>query len=264
MPSPFPGMDPFLEDPAGWPDVHARVITAMSDYLLPRLLPNFYVRIQERVYISSPDDEGREALAPDLFVTTGRPAQPVLAASATISESVLVETLLDPDIHDRYLEIYDARSREVVTAIELMSPANKVVGADGREAFIAKRRAIRAAGAHWIEIDLLRAGWRHEDLAGRSDYCALLARAGGHSPRQVWFCDVRDRLPTIAVPLRPPFEDVPLELQAVLDDAYSRAHYDDTTDYTTPIPPPRLRPADAAWAEAQVREWLAARAVRRN
>lgn len=238
MPSPFPGMDPYLEDPAGWPDVHITFIAALRDHLTPVLLPNFYVRIQERVYISSPEDPGREALAPDLFV------------------------LLDPEIHDHYLEIYDARSREIVTAIDVLSPANKTAGADGREAFRHKRKALLSAGANWIEIDLLRAGWRRDDLKGRGDYDALLARAGKPTPVQVWFFNLRDKLPTILVPLRPPFDDVALDLQAAFNEAYDRAQYGEMTDYTAPGPPPGLRPADVAWVEVQLREWRAARAGR--
>lgn len=253
MPSPFPGMDPFLEDPAGWPDVHITFITTMRHRLVAMLLPDFHVRIQERVYISTPDDPGREALAPDLFVTLGQGAQPLPATAEAISESVFIETLIDPEIHDRYLEVYDARTHEVVTAIEVLSPANKVVGADGREAFLQKRKTLMAAGVHWIEIDLLRAGWRREDYKGRSDYYVTLARFGRQSPLQVWFFDLRDRLPTILVPLRAPAEDAHLNLQSVFEAAYDSARYDLITDYTRPVPPPRLRPADAAWVEAQVR-----------
>ncbi len=33
MPSPFPGMDPYLEDPAFWEDFHDRFVTYWSDVL---------------------------------------------------------------------------------------------------------------------------------------------------------------------------------------------------------------------------------------
>jgi hypothetical protein len=161
-------------------------------------------------------------------------------------------------MYDRYIEIYDAAGRDVVTTLEILSPANKTRGSSGQQAFTRKRTAVMASKTHWIEIDLLREGERSEELADKSHYYALLKR-GTVSPFEVWFFDLRDRMPTIAVPLRPPFEDVPLDLQAIFDTVYARAHYADSVDYTAVIPPPRLRPADVAWAAARIREWLAAR-----
>ncbi|NEO03945.1 MAG: DUF4058 family protein, partial [Moorea sp. SIO3I7] len=38
-PSPFPGMDPYVEHPSAWPNVHHRLITAIADSLAPQLLP---------------------------------------------------------------------------------------------------------------------------------------------------------------------------------------------------------------------------------
>ena len=163
MSSPFPGMDPYLEDPVGWPDVHHRLMTTIRDHLAPVVLPHFYVRIEERVYITNPEkDEGYFALIPDVIVTTSRSAPP---AGITVTAPVLVEGLLDPEIHDHYLEVRDARSHEVVTAIELLSPANKIKGSRGRQAMLEKRKTLWQSGAHWLEIDLLRAGERRR--AGR-------------------------------------------------------------------------------------------------
>jgi hypothetical protein len=53
MPSPFPGMDPFLEDPMYRPDLHHRLITAIGDELAGEMSPDFFVRIEERVYKST-------------------------------------------------------------------------------------------------------------------------------------------------------------------------------------------------------------------
>ena len=261
MPSPFPGMDPFLEDPRSWPDVHHSLITTLRDHLADAVSPHFYVRIEERVYITHPeDDPGYPALIPDVVITEGRrerARQLALPSGATITAPVLVEGLIEPEIHDRYLEIRDARSHEIVTAIEVLSPANKIPGSRGREAMLEKQKLLRQGGAHWMEIDLLRAGERHELIAGRSDYCVTLLRSGQRG-MYVWFIDLRDPLPTVAVPLRPPFDDVPLELQRALDETYDRAHYADSVDYTQPVPPPPLKPADAAWVKQIVERWLAA------
>lgn len=77
-----------------------------------------------------------------------------------------------------------------------------------------------ASGVHWIEVDVLRAGERPPEVVGRSDYYVLLKRGGQAGRFEVWFFDLRDRMPTIAVPLRPPFEDVPLDLQAVFNEKH--------------------------------------------
>ena len=168
----------------------------------------------------------------------------------TIEERVY---LLDPDeAHDRYVEIRDSLGREVVATIEILSPRNKAPGTPGREAFLRKRSAVFQSGSHWIEIDLLRGGERPPDVRGRSDYYALLKRGGVAHPFEVWFFDLRDPLPTIAVPLRPPLPDVPLDLQAALSTVYRRGHYADVLPYGSPVPPPPLDPADANWVAAQI------------
>jgi len=258
--SPFPGMDPFLEEPARWSGVHARLINAISDRLADLIAPNFFVEIEQRIYITTLDDPDKRPIVPDVYVTTGqRPQQQATATAGTIAEPTLIEPIYDLEIRDRYIDILDAQNREVVTTLELLSPFNKKVGTPGREAFLNKRKTVLGSKVHWIEIDLLRAGERPSEVNGRSDYYALLKRGGAPGPFAVWFIDLRDRLPVMAVPLRPPFEDVPLDLQAAFDQIYERAYYADSLDYTRSIPLPPLPPADEKWVRDRVRTWLAER-----
>jgi hypothetical protein len=98
-------------------------------------------------------------------------------------------------------------------------------------------------------------------VAEKSDYYALLKRGGTPGPYEVWHFDLRDKLPTIAVPLHESYEDVPLDLGAVLEDMYRRAHYAESIDYMSEIPSPRLRPADRQWVSEQIRNWMAKRQV---
>jgi len=163
---------------------------------------------------------------------------------SAITAPVVVEELLDDEIHDRYIEVRDARSQEVITAIELLSPANKLTGSRGREE---KRRRLLQAGASWLEIDLLRAGERQPRFAGRGGYCVYLRRPGRRGGL-AWFFGLRDPLPTLAVPLRPPHEDVPLDLARAVNDVYDRARYDATIDYSQAVPLPPLSEEDASWA----------------
>ena len=125
MVGPFPGMDPFLEEPGEWSDVHSRLITAISDALAARVAPDYIVRIEQRVYVTAADDPGARA-----------------ARAAAIAPPTIVAPLDDLEVRDRFIEILDARNRAVVATLEVLSPANKTPGAFGREQFARKRRAL--------------------------------------------------------------------------------------------------------------------------
>lgn len=256
--SPFPGMDPFLEEPSLWSSVHTRLMNSISDPLAELVAPDFYVDIQQHVTILKPDDEVARHIVPDIYVAEQPPSTPQQdRASVIITPPTLVEPLEQLEIHERFLEIRDRRSREVITVIEVLSTWNKAAGKERWDAFQTKRRQVMASPTHWIEIDLLRAGRRPAEVAANSDYYALLKRGQTQLPYEVWYFDLRDPLPTIAVPLRHPHEDVPLDLGAVLKDVYRRARYAESIDYTSDIPSPRLRPADRQWAGEHIRAWMA-------
>jgi hypothetical protein len=260
MRSPFPGMDPYLEDPDGWQDFHTQFLVELRRAISEKVSPNFFVRVEERIYLTESDFSHRQFFKPDVAVfKSPRAAREMTAPYGTISPSVSVEPLFDPEIKDRYLEILDAENREVVTTVELLSPINKRRGAQGYDEFWRKRREIFESQVHWIEIDLLRDGERPNRLKGKSNYYALLKRGGQWEKLDVWFFNLRDKMPTIAVPLRPPFEDVPLDLQAAFDVTYERAYYADSIDYTADPPEPSFSNEDNAWINERVQEWMTAR-----
>ncbi len=260
MPSPFPGMDPYLEDPIEWPGVHTNLIVTIQDLLVPQLRPNYVVRIEQRVEIWSPEELRRPPIVPDVFVLERPSPRAGSTAVAAVSPATLIEPLYEETRRTRYIEIRDAQGHEVVATLELLSPTNKVSGGTGRAQFLQKRGFVMHSATHWIEIDLLRAGERPQEVAGKSDYYALLKRGDGFGPYEAWFADLRDRLPAIAIPLRPPHGDVALDLQLVLDTVYSRANYADAIDYTRPVPAPSLLPPDANWVASCVRVWQQSRA----
>ncbi len=258
MPGPFPGMDPYLETAAGWLGIHNRLIASIADYLAEAVAPHFFVRTEERVYVTSlTDDKGRETLIPDVFlIKSPRPVAIPAAATTdiTIAPVVEIEELFDEEVHDLYLEIVDAKSREVITAIEVLSPANKVRGARGYEAMRAKQKTLLQGGASVLEIDFLRAGERPPSLTGQSDYVVSL-RKPDTSSRFAWLWNLRDPIPVVGVPLRPPFADVPLPLQSIFSAMYDRAYFAISVDYTEPVPYPPLSLADAAWVERTLLAW---------
>jgi hypothetical protein len=218
-------MDPFLEDPRGWESLHTRLIAVMSELLSPLVRPDFYVEVETTVYLVRPDDIARRQIKPDLYLVRHSPGEAPIAPAGVITVPTLVEPLYPAELRQHYLDVRNARNHAVVTTVDLLSPSNKAARTTTRAAFVDKRDRLLAAPVNWLEIDLLRAGERPPEVAGRSDYYALLKRPGATRPYEVWYADVRDRLPVVAVPLAEPYPDVPLDLQAALTLVYDRHFY---------------------------------------
>jgi hypothetical protein len=256
-------MDAFLEEPSGWTSVHHWLISVIGEILIAQVASHYSVKIEERVYITDDDDpDTRQQFAPDIFLVQRPSALASQAANtATATPATMIERLPPAlEVRDRYLTIYDRRSRELVTTIEVLSPWNKARGTRGSREFLAKRETVFSTRTNWIEIDLLRAGERPEEVAGQSDYYVLLRRGNGGGRLEVWYVDLRDPLPRITVPLHNPHPDVVLDLQAAFATVYTRARYADDVDYTRLVPPPPLRPADTAWVAQCIARWRASRA----
>ncbi len=250
MHSPFPGMDPYLEAPGIWPDVHTRLMTIIGEQLTPLLAPKYLAELETQVVIDRLDDDP-QAVLPDVSITSpdvsaGAPSAVAVAAPAPVQIRVPL------DIPTRMVSVY-IRQREtarLVAVIELLSPVNKRRG-QGREEYLEKRRTLLASPVHVIEIDLLRRYPRmpFDDPLPPAHYIVMVCKAGERPRSSVWPISVRQPLPTVPIPLLPPDPPVPLELGPALRTAYERARYDLRVDYHKPPVPP-LSPADAAWAEA--------------
>jgi Protein of unknown function (DUF4058) len=257
MPSPFPGMDPYLEQPALWAGVHTSLISILREQLVPAVGPRFFVDVQETVYILDPDDPGQRVIRPDVVVVERPVAVTPRAIPGQIAEPVMVALAEPVDLRLPFLVLRDTVDRQVVATIELLSPVNKEAGSRGRREYLDKRRRGIASTAHWIEIDLLRAGERPPEARTRNDYYAALHRAGQGDALEVWFMDLPNPLPTIAVPLLAAMPDVALDLQAAVTTLYNRFAYELTLDYATPPPPPLLMPERGAWVAELLRRWRA-------
>jgi hypothetical protein len=260
MPSPFPGMDPFLESPAVWPDFHARFINIASDLIAEQVGPKYFVRIEDRVYVSDERDPGRSAMIPDIRVVSRRGWENVLLGpqaetSVEVAEPIVVTTMFDEDVHEHALEIVDRERRVVVTIMELLSPSNKVRESHGRVSFERNRHEVMTSTSHWVEIDLLREGAviTSRELLPPSEYVVHISRVERRPRGQVWPIRLSQRLPVIPVPLTTGDPDARLDLQAVLTTAYDRAHYDYSINYTREPNPP-LPPEWAAWSDRLLKE----------
>ncbi len=248
MKSPFPGMDPYLEEPNLWQDVHLSLVIAMRAQLNARLPANYVARADKYVWIHEPDATVRTRVRPDAYIVkhSDDPASQAPAAIAAPTTVVLPASRREGN---KYVKILDAKSRRLVTVIELLSPANKKPGPD-RDDYLTKRIDYLTAGVNLVEIDLLRAGERipiGEPLSQGFDYYALVCRAQEMPKAGVWPFTFRDPMPSIAVPLLPSDPDVSLELRPCLDVAYEQGEYHVDIDYRKPPVPP-LSELDAEWA----------------
>ncbi len=253
MSSPFPGMDPYLEHPARWPGVHNALIAKMASQLNALLDPRYAVLQQERVYITEPEDPGRRSMVPDLhLVEAHRQGAPRIKVGEesllAVAQPVDVE-LTELEIHDAYLEIIDSEDHHVVTAIEILSPTNKLPGARGREEFLRKRKQIMSSRTHWVEIDLLREGERFTPVgfAADFDYSVQVSRASDRSRYRIWPIRLPQQLPNISIPLADQAEQA-FDLQQLFTAVYDEAPYRRIIDYTRD-PIPGLSPQYAAWAD---------------
>jgi len=259
MPSPFPGMDPYLENPELWPDVHSTLINEIRNALNPALRPRYVARIELRVYISDQDDPGRDARVPDGRIEKTSRRKGAKKAQrpegVAVAEPLTIPFLTDEEVEEARLEIRHVESKTLVTVIEILSPANKIRGSAGRKSFLDKRREILNSEVHWVEIDLLRAGTPTLARLARADcnYRIVVGRYEESTYGKFWPVSVRQALPVIGVPLRGKDPDVLLDLNAVLRTAYDKAEYDATIDYRRdPVPP--LSREDAAWVTKLLRQ----------
>jgi hypothetical protein len=258
MPSPFPGMDPYLEAPAGWQEFHSRFINTISDFLVPQLRPRYAVHIERYAYLTALDAEAPH-LRPDVSVAQTSPEAPrTEGAVATLTEIATAILVPLPDIEEvrhYFLEIRELTTQRVVTVIEMLSPFNKRIG-DGRTEYLKRRNAILNSDAHLIELDLLREGERVP--MGKplppADYYAIVSRSYRRPMAEVYAWTIRQKMPTIPVPLLWGEPDVPLDLQGVLTTVYDRAGYDYRLPYDRDPEPP-LRAEDAAWAREIIAKW---------
>ena len=258
MPSPFPGMDPYLEHPDFWPEVHHWLITLIAETLVPQVRPKYRVAIEKRIYqIDQPEDSSNGSALlvdiPDVSIQRQLAQQP-LTSQATTSTTAIAQpqtvTLPIPEqVKQAYLEIRDLQTGRVVTAIEILSPVNKRPG-EGRNTYIQKRQRILSSLTHLVEIDLLR-GWQAMPVLGSpapGDYRILISRSE-RRPSADWYAiDLMQPLPTLPIPLLGKDEWATVDLQALLTAVYDRGGFDYVVDYSRPLDP-ALPEEKASWAK---------------
>jgi hypothetical protein len=273
MPSPFPGMDPHLEHPRFFPDLHDGLIFVMKEILQPTLPQAYYAQAAQHVWL----ERSHRYVEPDVNVMrergerkarrrrTGRGgvavAEPEVETELGASQPVVITVEdVEQDEHiERFLEIRGRWSEQdrLVATIEVVSLSSKTPGEEGYDNYRAKQREVLAGQAHLVEIDLLRSGTHitavprdiAREKAGPFDYHVSIHRFDRPKDYLVYPIRLEQRLPVIAVPLLPEDPVVLLDLQAAFDRVYDAGPYRKRIRYSEdPIEPP-LRREQAEWAK---------------
>jgi hypothetical protein len=248
MPSPFPGMNPHLERETAWHDFHERFLIVGAAIIGAQVRPDYLVRVDDHIFVHEPLEQSRRLVGrADVKIASTQRTHRSPGSTAVLESPARIRVPAADETREVYLEIRDRLSREVVTIIELLSPANKKKGSEDRAQYVAKRQLILKSETHLVEIDLLRGGEPMPD-EDRPDCCysVLVSRAEERPEAEFWPLGLRDRLPVIPIPLRAPHQDATLDLQALLDRVYDEAGYE--YDVYDGPPQPPLSPDDEAWA----------------
>lgn len=251
MPSPFPGMDPYLESPTHWSDFHATFIQSWREAIADRLPNNYFARIGEDVVLIQPEPPIRQGRIPDVLV--GRDVLrsgdggTAVAARARVEPTQFTNIdYLDPHT-EAYIEIVGFPDQEVVAVLELLSPTNK--SGDGRGFYLEKRQQLLRQKVHIVELDLTRAGKRLQldRPLPQGDYYAFVSRSDHRPYCDVYPWTVRDPLPPIPIPLLAPDADVEINLSDAFRVACQRGRYERLIRYEQAAPPPSFAGEDAEW-----------------
>lgn len=254
MPSPFPGMNPYLEHPSLWSGIHHRLITAIANDLAPKIRPKYIAAIEERVYEIS----GETSLlvgVPDVSVQrSSKSAEPSNLAVASSATQPMEVTIPLPEIlTEGYLEIRSVETGEVIVVIEVLSPKNKqpVVG---RLQYETKRQKVLASNTHLVEIDLLRQG-KPMPMGGaiESNYRILVTRSETRPKAVLYGFNLRDKIPQFPLPLSSEDVELWVDLQGLLHEIYDQGAYDLRLDYSRAIVP-ALSETDMVWVDEVLRQ----------
>lgn len=254
--SPFPGMDPYLEEKSLWNDVHHSLMTYIRNALQSHVRPRYNVRIEERMYV----EEGKREIIPDVAVLQTVHLRQGGTAVLEWECDAPVVLHIEEQLHtEGIIYIIDrARNMRAVTVIELLSPTNKEPSSKGYELYRKKQSEVLKSDVNLVEIDLLRGGEyslapRHgsliEEIGDRWHYLISISRADDPENFFLYPRTIRDRLPTIPIPLAIGDRDAKLDLQPVLERCYEDGAYEDIIDYRQDPPPPAFSEEDSKWID---------------
>ncbi|HAA29924.1 MAG TPA: hypothetical protein DCE56_22305 [Cyanobacteria bacterium UBA8553] len=258
MHSPFPGMNPYLEQPEIWSQVHKWLTILIAQTLNPQLRPKYRVAIEERVYEAKGDDSLLVGIPDDVVVqssqTTDKTNSLNIAVATPTVKPMKITLPMTETVREWYLEVRKVETGEVITVIEILSPKNKRSG-EGRIKYESKREKILDSLTHLVEIDLLRQG-KPMPMNGQeiqSHYRIVVSRSSERPKADLYAFNLQQEIPSFPLPLQPEDTEPVINLQELLHRLYEQGSYDLAIAYhTEPIPP--LSTADAAWVDKVLRE----------
>ena len=263
MPSPFPGMDPFLEHPAYFPDLHDSMNIYLREVLQSKLPDVYFAVVNERLWVETVE----RYIEPDVdVIRAGGPGKRLKGdgiGHATQATPVVVTVP-----HDERREIFvEIRTKapggdeRIVTTIEVLSLGNKSPGEKGRELYLKKQREVLEGDIHLVEIDLLRGGvhttaaprWRIEKKTGAFDYHVSIHHFDQVEDFHIYPNQLQEPLPEIAIPLLPGDGAVSVDLQGVLNRCYDAGPYRRRVKYDVSRIVPPLATKQLRWVKARLR-----------
>ncbi len=259
MPSPFPGMNPYLEHPKLWAGIHLLLIAALTESLAPQLRPKYRVAVEVRMYQTSGETSllvGIPDVAVKRSLSATNQTAPNIAVVEPSTQPLTVTVPMPETVKQGYLEIREVATSEVVTAIELLSPVNKSSG-EGRKAYESKRLRVLGSSTHLVEIDLLRS-WKPMPILNNgieSHYRILVSRGERRPHADLYAFNLQQEIPLFPLPLKLGDAEPLVDIHQLLDAVYDRGGYDLEIDYAQQSVPP-LSEIDAAWADTLLRHGL--------
>src|SRR5262245_27293181 len=216
MPSPFPGMDPYLEDAQLWPAFQHQLVACLYQILLPGLVDRYRARVATRRYHT---------------------------------EMPLFTSVIREEHAEEYVEVRQRGDSRLVTLLDVVSPTNKTTP-QGRTAYLNTRQAAKTAGASLVEVDLVLQGQPTLDYAREGlpdwDYAVTVTRANQPERYEIYTATLQKRLPKFRLPLSPDDRDTVLDLQAGFARCFDQGGYGQQIDYAAE-PPVGLDDADRRW-----------------
>ncbi|MEG5140867.1 MULTISPECIES: DUF4058 family protein [unclassified Microcoleus] len=246
MPSPFPGIDPYLEHPELWPGIHHLLINQIARFLSPQLRPKYLVDVKVRIY-ETPDDDTLLIAIPDATASN--------VGFATLPTQPIKVTVPVPfPRREGYLEIRERETKELITVIEILSPTNKRAG-KGRKIYEEKREEILGSRTNLVEIDLLQRGQKMPIIENIDSQYRILVCPENHRPfADLYAFNVQNPMPAFPLPLRSGDTEPTINLQELFTQIYDIASYDLKIDYRNWEVIPPLSEADTIWTDAWLRD----------
>jgi hypothetical protein len=216
MASPFPGMDPYLEDENLWPAFHHQLVSCLYQILLPGLIDRYRARVGQRHYAT---------------------------------EQALFTSVVREEHVEEFIEIRQRSDGRLVTLVDLVSPTNKT-SASGREAYLKKRNESKSGGTSLVEIDLVLQGQPMLDYSREGlpdwDYAVTVTRPAQPDRYEIYTATMQKRLPRFKLPLAPDDRDTILDLHAAFTRCYDQGNFAAKIDYQRD-PSTRLSETNRQW-----------------